>query len=121
MIFYPKNIGLIFLFFIVYEHVFNDFMTILSCELCGRPCARNYSPSGGRRGVAINLRRNRNVWFGAFLASGFVYGLKRILTFHSPILVGVCVLSTYGIGYVLAVRALGIPLPGSINRLFSKP
>ncbi|MCU1247732.1 MAG: integral rane protein MviN, partial [Edaphobacter sp.] len=71
--------------------------------------------------IPSHSARITRLWFGAFLASGFAYGLKLILPFHSPILVGVCVLSTYGIGYILAIRALGIPLPGSINRLFSRP
>jgi hypothetical protein len=52
------------------------------------------------------------------LASGIAYGLKLVLPVHSPVLVGLCVLLMFGIGYVLGVRALGIPLPGSINRIF---
>jgi hypothetical protein len=55
------------------------------------------------------------------MASGLAYGLKLILLFHSPIFVGVYVLSTYRTRYVLTVRSLGIPLPGSIIRLFSRP
>jgi putative peptidoglycan lipid II flippase len=58
------------------------------------------------------------LWLGAALASGIAYGLKLVLPFHSPVLVGFCVLSMFGIGYVLGVRALGIRLPGSINRIF---
>ena len=67
--------------------------------------------------VVASVARVARLWAGALISAAFAYGVKRALPFHRPELVGLCVLSTFGIGYLVCTRALGVAAPGSLTRL----
>lgn len=70
--------------------------------------------------VVASVSRIARLWVGALLASAGAYGVKRVLPFHRAELVGVCVLSIFGLGYLLFTRMLGITAPGSVSRLLRR-
>jgi putative peptidoglycan lipid II flippase len=70
--------------------------------------------------VVASVSRVARLWAGALISAAFAYGVKRALPFHRPELVGLCVLSTFGIGYLVCTRALGVAAPGSLTRLLGR-
>jgi putative peptidoglycan lipid II flippase len=70
--------------------------------------------------VVASVSRIVRLWVGALLASAGAYGVKRVLPFHRAELVGVCVLSIFGLGYLLFTRMLGVAAPGSVTRLLGR-
>ena len=70
--------------------------------------------------VVASVARVARLWVGALISAAFAYGVKRALPFHRPELVGLCVLSTFGIGYLVCTRALGVAAPGSLTRLLGR-
>jgi putative peptidoglycan lipid II flippase len=71
---------------------------------------------------AILLPRFRvaRLWGAALLSAACAYGVKVVQPFHYPPLVGLCVLSVFGIGYLLCTRMLGVAAPGSLTRLLGR-
>jgi putative peptidoglycan lipid II flippase len=63
--------------------------------------------------------RIAKLWFGAVLAAGLAYGLKLALHFPYP-WVGFCVLSVFGLCYLLSTMLLGIEAPARISRLIRR-
>jgi putative peptidoglycan lipid II flippase len=70
--------------------------------------------------VVASVSRVARLWVGALIASGCAYGVKRVLPFHRPELVGLCVLSVFGLGYLGCTRLLGVAAPGSLTRLLGR-
>ena len=69
--------------------------------------------------VVLPVFRVARLWVGA--RSGCVaYGVKLVQPFHYPPLIGLCVLSTFGLGYLLFTRMLGVAAPGSLRRLLGR-
>lgn len=70
--------------------------------------------------VLMPALRVPKLWTGAILAAIIAYGLKRVLPFHNPILVGAVVLSAFGLGYLLCTMLLGVELPARVSRLLRR-
>jgi putative peptidoglycan lipid II flippase len=70
--------------------------------------------------VVTSGPRLAKLWVSAVVAAGFGYGVKRVLPFHQPVLVGMCVLSVFGAGYLAFTRLLGVEAPGSLTRLLRR-
>ncbi len=70
--------------------------------------------------VVASVSRVARLWVGALIASACAYGVKLVLPFHRPELVGLCVLSIFGLGYLGCTRLLGVAAPGSLTRLLGK-
>ena len=70
--------------------------------------------------VVASVSRVARLWLGALIASACAYGVKRVLPFHRPELVGLCVLSIFGLGYLGFTRLLGVAAPGSLTRLLGR-
>jgi len=69
-------------------------------------------PSGASRIVRL--------WLVAVLAAAVGYGIKRVLPFHRPLLVGPCVLIPYAAVYLGVAQWMGIASLGAINRLLRR-
>jgi putative peptidoglycan lipid II flippase len=75
----------------------------------------------GRIGaVPSGASRILKLWFVAVLAAGVGYGIKRILPFHRPLLVGPCVLIPYAGVYLAVAQWIGIASMGAVRRLFGR-
>ena len=70
--------------------------------------------------VVASVSRVARLWLGALIASACAYGVKLVLPFHRPELVGLCVLSIFGLGYLGCTRLLGVAAPGSLTRLLGR-
>jgi len=70
--------------------------------------------------VVASVSRVARLWLGALIASACAYGVKLVLPFHRPELVGLCVLSIFGLGYLGFTRLLGVAAPGSLTRLLGR-
>jgi putative peptidoglycan lipid II flippase len=70
--------------------------------------------------VVASVSRVARLWVGALIASACAYGVKLVLPFHRPELVGLCVLSIFGLGYLGCTRLLGVAAPGSLTRLLGR-
>jgi len=70
--------------------------------------------------VLMPAARIPKLWTGAIIAAVIAYGLKRVLPFHMPILVGALVLSVFGLGYLLCTMMLGVELPARVSRLLPR-
>ena len=70
--------------------------------------------------VVASVSRVARLWVGALIASACAYGVKLVLPFHRPELVGLCVLSIFGLGYLGCVKLLGVAAPGSLTRLLGR-
>ena len=57
--------------------------------------------------VLASGARIAKLWLAALLAAACGYGLKRVLPFHQPVLVGLCVLALFGVAYVGLTALLG--------------
>ena len=69
-------------------------------------------PSGASRIVRL--------WLVAVLAAAVGYGIKRVLPFHRPLLVGPCVLIPYAAVYLGVAQWMGIASLGAIHRLLRR-
>ena len=69
-------------------------------------------PSGWPRIVRL--------WLVAILAAVIGYGLKRVLPFHKPLLIGPCVLIPYAALYLAITQWMGIASMGPLNRLLRR-
>jgi putative peptidoglycan lipid II flippase len=70
--------------------------------------------------VVASVSRVARLWMGALVAAAVAYGVKRVLPFHRAELVGLVVLSTFGLGYLGCTRLLGVAPPGSLSRLLGR-
>jgi putative peptidoglycan lipid II flippase len=70
--------------------------------------------------VVLPPYRVARLWAGALVSAAVAYGVKLVQPFHYPPLIGLCVLSTFGLGYLLCTRMLGIAAPGSLRRLLGR-
>jgi putative peptidoglycan lipid II flippase len=70
--------------------------------------------------IVLPPYRVARLWAGALVSAAIAYGVKLVQPFHYPPLVGLCVLSTFGVGYLLCTRMLGIAAPGSLRRLLGR-
>jgi putative peptidoglycan lipid II flippase len=70
--------------------------------------------------VVASASRVGRLWVGALISAACAYGVKLVLPFHRPELVGVCVLSIFGIGYLVCTSLLGVEAPGSVTRLLRR-
>jgi putative peptidoglycan lipid II flippase len=69
-------------------------------------------PAGGSRLVRL--------WLVAILAAAIGYGIKRVLPFHRPLLIGPCVLIPYAAIYLGITQWMGIASMGTVNRLLRR-
>ncbi len=51
--------------------------------------------------VVLPPYRVARLWAGALVAAAVAYGVKLVQPFHYPPLIGLCVLSTFGLGYLV--------------------
>lgn len=65
-------------------------------------------------------QRIARLWLAAVLAAAVGYGIKRVLPFHSPLLIGPFVLLPFGMAYIALTHALGIAMPGSLSRILRR-
>jgi len=70
--------------------------------------------------VLYSISRVTRLWVGALIAAAFGYGVKRVLPFHNAPLIGLCVLSTFGIGYLVCTHLLGVEAPARVSRLLMR-
>ena len=64
--------------------------------------------------------RVARLWLVAILAAVIGYGIKRVLPFHKPLLVGPCVLIPYAALYLAITQRMGIASMGGLNRLLRR-
>src|SRR5580700_161314 len=75
----------------------------------------------GRIGaVPSGAARIAKLWAVAVLAAAVAYGIKRVLPFHRPLLVGPCVLIPYAAVYLAVARGMGIASMGPLQRLLRR-
>jgi putative peptidoglycan lipid II flippase len=75
----------------------------------------------GRIGaVPSGASRIFKLWLVAVLAAAVGYGIKRVLPFHRPLLVGPCVLIPYAAVYLGVTQLMGIASMGAVRRLFRR-
>lgn len=75
----------------------------------------------GRVGaVPSGATRIAKLWAVALLAAAVGFGIKRVLPFHGPLLVGPCVLIPYCLVYLGLTQWMGIASMGAINRLLRR-
>jgi putative peptidoglycan lipid II flippase len=70
--------------------------------------------------VVASVSRVARLWAAALLSAAVAYGVKRELPFHRAELVGLVVLSTFGLGYLGCTQLLGVAPPGSLTRLLRR-
>jgi putative peptidoglycan lipid II flippase len=70
--------------------------------------------------VVLPPYRVARLWAGALVSAAVAYGVKLVQPFHYPPLIGLCVLSTFGLGYLFFTRLLGVAAPGSLRRLLGR-
>jgi putative peptidoglycan lipid II flippase len=76
--------------------------------------------------VVASVSRIARLWAGALLSAAFGYSIKLMLPFHAPhaawitVVIGLFVLSVFGISYLVSTRLLGVEAPGSLTRLLRR-
>jgi putative peptidoglycan lipid II flippase len=76
--------------------------------------------------VVASVSRVARLWAGALLSAAVGYGIKLMLPFHAPhaawitVVIGLFVLSIFGISYLVSTRLLGVDAPGSVTRLLRR-
>ena len=60
------------------------------------------------------------LWLVAIVAAAIGYGIKRVLPFQKPLLVGPCVLIPYAALYLAITQQMGIASMGTLNRLLRR-
>lgn len=76
--------------------------------------------SGRVGAVPSGATRIAKLWAVALLAAAVGFGIKRVLPFHGPLLVGPCVLIPYCLVYLGLTQWMGIASMGAINRLLRR-
>ena len=56
----------------------------------------------------------------AIAAALVAVGIRLVLPFHAPLLVGPCVLIPYGVLYLFATERMGIASMGAMSRLLGR-
>jgi putative peptidoglycan lipid II flippase len=64
--------------------------------------------------------RIAKLWLVALVAATISFGIKRVLPFHAPLLLGPSVLLCYGAIYLGVTQGLGIASLGAVGRLFAR-
>ena len=64
--------------------------------------------------------RIAKLWLVALVAAAISFGIKRVLPFHAPLLLGPCVLLCYGAIYLGMTQWMGIASLGAVGRLFAR-
>jgi putative peptidoglycan lipid II flippase len=64
--------------------------------------------------------RIARLWLVALVAAAISLGIKRMLPFHTPLLVGPSVLVPYGAFYLALTQWMGIASMGAVGRLFTR-
>jgi len=70
--------------------------------------------------VPADGSRMVRLWLVAILAAAIGYGIKRVLPFHRPLLVGPCVLIPYAALYLAITQWMGVASMGTLNRLLRR-
>jgi putative peptidoglycan lipid II flippase len=70
--------------------------------------------------VPSGASRILRLWTVAIAAALVAFGIKRVLPFHHPLLVGPCVLIPYGVIYLFVSERMGIASMGALNRLLGR-
>jgi putative peptidoglycan lipid II flippase len=70
--------------------------------------------------VPSGAARIARLWLIALLAAAAAYGIKRVLPFHRPLLVGPAVLIPYAAIYLGISQWMGIASMGAIHRIFRR-
>jgi putative peptidoglycan lipid II flippase len=76
--------------------------------------------------VVASVSRVARLWAGALLSAALGYGIKLTLPFHAPhaawitVVIGLFVLSIFGVSYLVSTRLLGVETPGSVTRFLRR-
>ena len=70
--------------------------------------------------VDYSVPRVLKLWLVAIVAAVISYGIKRVLPFHRPLLVGPAVLIPYGAIYLGLTQLMGISTMGGLMRRFKR-
>lgn len=70
--------------------------------------------------VPADVSRIVRLWLVAILAAAVGYGIKRVLPFQKPLLIGPCVLIPYAALYLAITQWMGIASMGFLNRLLRR-
>ena len=70
--------------------------------------------------VDYSVPRVLKLWLVAIVAAVIGYGIKRVLPFHAPLLVGPAVLIPYGAIYLALTQVMGISTVGGLMRRFTR-
>ncbi len=70
--------------------------------------------------VEYSIPRVLKLWLVAIIAAVMGYGIKRVLPFHRPLLVGPAVLIPYGAIYLGLTQVMGISTVGGLMRRFTR-
>jgi putative peptidoglycan lipid II flippase len=70
--------------------------------------------------VEYSVPRVLKLWLAAIVAALIGYGIKRVLPFHRPLLVGPAVLIPYGAIYLAMTQMMGISMLGGLMRRFMR-
>ncbi|WP_222705506.1 murein biosynthesis integral membrane protein MurJ [Terriglobus albidus] len=70
--------------------------------------------------VPSSRSRTAKLWLVAIVAAVAGWGLKRVLPFHAPLLVGPTVLVTFGVIYLAVTQWIGVGNMGAVNRLIKR-
>ena len=68
--------------------------------------------------IPSGIARVARLWMVAIVAGVAGYGIKRVLPFHNPLLVGPCVLLPYAGIYLAVTHWMGIATLGAFSRFF---
>jgi putative peptidoglycan lipid II flippase len=69
--------------------------------------------------VVASAPRIARLWVGALVSAACAYEVKRVLHFRYP-WVGFCILSVFGVGYLLCTKLLGVEMPARVSRLLGR-
>jgi putative peptidoglycan lipid II flippase len=64
--------------------------------------------------------RIARLWAAAIVAAALGYAIKRVLPFHSALLVGPSVLVPFGAAYIAIAHAFGVAIPGTLSRMLGR-
>ena len=78
---------------------------------------REYDGSGHLPAAGSRIAK---LWLVALVAAAISFGIKRVLPFHAPLLLGPCVLLCYGAIYLGMTQWMGIASLGAVGRLFAR-
>jgi putative peptidoglycan lipid II flippase len=70
--------------------------------------------------VAFSSSRIARLWTGALISAALAYGVKLLLHFRYP-WVGLCILTVFGLLYLVSTTVLGVEAPARVSRLLRRP